>query len=53
MSDTPRQIDQSCVYLWLPDGTYDFTIGIREAPDVQPTDGHRRLPIIVPPVLPQ
>ena len=26
MSDTPRQVDQSCVYLWLPDGTYDFTI---------------------------
>ena len=30
-----------------------FTIGVREAPDVQPSDGHRRLPIIVPPVLPQ
>ena len=30
-----------------------FAIGVREAPDVQPSDGHRRLPIIVPPVLPQ
>ena len=26
MSDTPRQVDQSCVYLLLPNGTYDFTI---------------------------
>ena len=26
MSDTPRQVDQSCLYLWLPDGTYDFMI---------------------------
>ena len=26
MSDTPRQVDQSCVHLWLPNGTYDFTI---------------------------
>ena len=26
VSDTPRQVDQSCVYLWLPDGTYDFTL---------------------------
>ena len=30
-----------------------FTIGVSESPDVQPTDGYRRLPIIVPPVLPQ
>ena len=30
-----------------------FTIGVSESPDVQPSDGHRRLPIIVPPVLPQ
>ena len=30
-----------------------FKVGVREAPDVQPSDGHRRLPIIVPPVLPQ
>ena len=42
MSDTPRQVDQSCVYLWLPNGTYDFTIGVSESPDVQPSDGYRR-----------
>ena len=30
-----------------------FTIGVSESPDAQPSDGHRRLPIIVPPVLPQ
>ena len=30
-----------------------FSIGVKETPGVQPSDGHRRLPIIVPPVLPQ
>ena len=30
-----------------------FTIGVSESPGVQPSDGYRRLPIIVPPVLPQ
>ena len=30
-----------------------FTIGVREAPGVQPADGYRRLPVIVPPVLPE
>ena len=30
-----------------------FAIGVSESPDVQPSDGYRRLPIIVPPVLPQ
>lgn len=30
-----------------------FSIGVKEATGVTPSDGHRRLPIIVPPVLPQ
>ena len=30
-----------------------FTISVKEAPGVQPSDGYRRLPIIVSPVLPK
>ena len=30
-----------------------FSIGVKEAPGVMPSDGYRRLPIIIPPVMPE